>query len=177
MKITINELKLQIAQLVVEAKKKKEKEVKNRVRGEQIEAYGLYDEALDFSNPLGAYNLYRQQGAVNWGPQTSPGPQIDSTFANPNTGPTNESDERFIRSIIREVIANGLVPNDSAWSPMLEREAHPEFDSIWETALHWYDKAKEPDPENSKPSKGFEKSKYALDKKAQEKAGGKKKAK
>lgn len=34
------------------------------------------DERLDFSVPQGDYNVYRHQGAANWGPHTSTGPDV-----------------------------------------------------------------------------------------------------
>lgn len=64
-----------VGQLLLEAKKKKEKAEKLKYNPAPP-AYG-YAESLDFSAPLGAYNLYRSQGAVNWGPMTGPGPKID----------------------------------------------------------------------------------------------------
>jgi len=54
-----------------EVKKKKDQATVPRSDGHS------YSPALDFSAPLGAYNLYRSQGASNWGPMTGPGTQID----------------------------------------------------------------------------------------------------
>jgi hypothetical protein len=135
--LSINELKLEIAGLLAEARKKKAEPKK---RGRSVEAYGFFDEALDFSTPLGAFNLYRQQGVSNLGPYTADGPWIDSHFASPRVGPTGiaEADERALRALVREVIENGLVPSDSAWGPLTERE-EPAFESIWEAAMHYYD--------------------------------------
>lgn len=141
--MTLNELKITIAEMLEEAKKKKEKTDRLKAAsGTAKTAYGHYDEALDFSSPLGPHNLYRSQGAVNWGPYTGPGPHIDQNFANPNTRLNlKEGEETAIRQIVREVIEFGLVPPDSAWAPLMESRREPVFESIWEAALaenHWY---------------------------------------
>jgi len=152
--MNINELKLVIAEVLEEAKKRTEKAIKARENsGRAKNAYGTYAEALDFSWPLGPYNLYRQQGQVNWGPYTSDGPHIDQNFANPNTAMNtrmgsnthphlHESDDELaLRQVIREVIEYGLVPAESAWAPLME-SAPRQFDTIWEEAMHecdrWY---------------------------------------
>jgi hypothetical protein len=145
---TIDELKHQIAEILDEAKKKKEKSDKIKRMSAQIEAYGFYSEEHDFSEPLGARNLYRQQGAVNWGPMTSDGTHIDEkSIGNPNGGVSaskymKESDEKAIRSVVREVIENGLVDESSAWAPFLSKR-DPIFESTWEEAVYkineaWY---------------------------------------
>jgi len=125
-KMTLNELKLEIASILEEAKKQDKKEEDLEKKGHSIEAYGLYDEAFDYAQPLGALNLYAQQGAVNWGPYTSAGPTIDSSYADPQrnnaTANLKESDERALRSLVREIIENGLIPAGSAWAPLLRRE-------------------------------------------------------
>lgn len=143
-KMTINDLKLEIAEIIEEAKKKKEKAEKNTRFGKHMSAYGYYDESHDFSAPLGAHNLYRQQGAVNWGPFTSEGPKIDSGFQDPQatktTIPQNteltESEERAIRSVVREVVRYGLVPRDSAWGALVQerRDVAPKSNNPWEIA-------------------------------------------
>lgn len=148
MKMTINELKHQIAEILDEAKKKPEKAAKIKRMSAQIEAFGYYDESHDFSAPLGAYNLYRQQGAVNWGPMTSDGTHVDNKgVGNPNAGTAapymRENDERALRSLVREVIENGLVDESSAWAPFLSSQ-EPLFESTWEEAAYrlteaWYD--------------------------------------
>ena len=146
--MTMNELRLEIANIISEAKKKKDKAEKTKKRGASTTAYGLYDEALDFSAPLGAYNLYRQQGVVNWGPYTSSGPNIDSQFNNPNVGPMS-TNEAALRSVVRDVIKNGLIPEHSAWAPMVERENPSE--GTWGDASRlfeaWYDKTSSDDEE------------------------------
>lgn len=161
----LNELRLVVAEMLDEAKKKKEKEVALKKRGASVEAYGLYDEAFDFSAPLGASNLYRQQGAANWGPYTSGGPEIDSMFSDPNRGATQmrESEERAVRMLVREVIENGLVPPTSAWAPLTEkRKVMPVAESAWDAAAPlfeaWYDKFRESKKDApAKKPKGFEK--------------------
>lgn len=174
MKMTLNELKIEIAEILQEAKKKKEKAEKIKEKGASVEAYGLYDEAFDFSAPLGGYNLYKQQGAANWGPYTSAGPQIDSTFASPGLGTTElrESEEQALRALVREVIENGLIPPSSAWAPMLEKSRSP--GTAWESAQQlfeaWYDReqrAEKKDDEEPKGSKakGHEKTEYGAVKK------------
>lgn len=82
MRITIAELKDVLAGAVAEARRrvdeaKKKKEKAAAAKHEARPAAFSYDEALDFSAPLGAHNLYRSQGAVNWGPMTGPGTKID----------------------------------------------------------------------------------------------------
>lgn len=141
--MNINELKIVISEILEEAKKKKEKQILAKEASlNAISAYGNYANAFDFSAPLGAYNLYRQQGAVNWGPYTSNGPHIDSNFANPNTRLSmKESEEVAIRAIVREVIEHGLVPHDSAWAPMMERRQRVPVETPWQAALQecaWY---------------------------------------
>lgn len=141
--MNINELKVIIAEVLEEAKKKKEKEIKARENhGKAKNAYGYYSEALDFSWPLGPYNLYGQQGQVNWGPYTSGGQKVDQNFANPNTGLNmRENDEKALRAVVREVIEYGLVPSDSAWAPIMEASTPKSFDTPWEAAINecaWY---------------------------------------
>jgi hypothetical protein len=184
--MTLNELKLVVAEIIEEAKKKKEKADDLKKKGKSVEAYGLYDEAFDFSSPLGAYNLYRQQGAANWGPFTSDGPRVDSQFHSFTTGATSmkEGEEKAIRHVVREVIENGLVPSDSAWAPLVENEQlasrrmseSPSWERATDLFEAWYDKFKKDKEEPKKSqSKGYEKTEYKLDKKSQERASGKKK--
>ena len=154
--MSLNELKLVIAEILDEAKKKKEKVEKTRKRGAAVEAYGLYDEAFDFSEPLGAFNLYRQQGAANFGPYTAENMPYDGAYHHDNRGATqmHETDERALRSLVREVIQNGLVPNSSAWAPLLERDSKSGQGGIWEQAEHifeaWYDNVKKSSAKDGK---------------------------
>jgi hypothetical protein len=169
MRMTINELKHQIAEILDEAKKKKDKVDKIKRMSAQVEAYGFYSEEHDFSTPLGANNLYRQQGAVNWGPYTSAGTYVDhQNVGNPNSGFPWVKEEKILRSLVREVIQNGLVDESSAWAPFVQRQ-EPLFESTWEEAAYrideaWYDnfkKEKGKKSSSSKKSKGnFEKTSY-----------------
>lgn len=157
-KFTMNELKLEIAEILDEAKKKKEKVEDLKKKGAHIEAYGLYDEAFDFSSPQGDLNLYRNQGASNFGPYTSPGVRVDNNYSNPNGGITQmkESEEKALRALVREVIQNGLVPADSAWAPLMERQAKAQPQGTWgqARALYeaWYDDFKK-SKKDEKPKK------------------------
>ena len=164
MKLTLNEVKLLVAEMIDEAKKKKEKAAELKKRGPSIEAYGLYDEAFDFAAPLGAANTYAQQGAANWGPYTSPGLCIDSSFRDTSSGhiAMHEGDERALRALVREVIQNGLVPSNSAWAPLLERnKKDPCCESPWEAAgalfEAWYDRPKQSSKKSEKEHVGFSK--------------------
>jgi hypothetical protein len=142
MTMSLNELKLVIAEILDEAKKKSEKIEKTRKRGAAVEAYGLYDEAFDFSDPLGPFNLYRQQGQANFGPYTAENIPYDGAYHRDNRGAT-QVHEQAIRQVVRDVIQNGLVPGSSAWAPMLERES---ANGTWEEAGRlfeaWYDNIK-----------------------------------
>ncbi len=74
----LNELKALVRQVVLaEVKKKKspKKKGKKAEIPEESEKF-KYAEALDFSIPLGDFNVYRHQGAANWGPYTSQGPTV-----------------------------------------------------------------------------------------------------
>jgi hypothetical protein len=170
MKMTINELKRQISEIIEEAKKKDQKEKKFKRVGAQVEAYGFYDESHDFSEPLGVHNLYRQQGQVNWGPYTGVGPHVNQYGpANTNAVGLKETDEKALRSLVREVLENGLIGEESAWAPFLAKVSRePIFESSWHEAASmmneevleeaWYDKKDKPDSPEGK-SKGFEKDK------------------
>ena len=144
MKMTITELKHTIAEILDEAKKSKDKAEKIKRMSKQVEAYGFYTEEHDFSAPLGAFNLYRQQGASNWGPYTSAGVRIDKQNAgSPNNGPAGIHEERALRMLVREVLQNGVIAEDSAWAPFVSKP-EPIFESTWEEAVYrmneaWYD--------------------------------------
>lgn len=140
--MTLNELKLEIADILEEAKKKKIKADDLKKKGAAVEAYGTHDEAFDFSAPLDGMNLYKQQGGVNWGPYTNGGTTVDSAFENPNTGPKSVQ-ETALRAVVRDVIKNGLIPEHSAWAPLLKKEDVSE--GTWGDAMHmfeaWYSTA------------------------------------
>ena len=164
-KMNLNELKVEIASILEEAKKKDKKADDLEKKGKSIEAYGLYDEAFDFSQPLGAMNLYAQQGAVNWGPYTSGGPVIDSSFADPQrnnaTSNLKEEDEHALRTLVREVIENGLIPAGSAWAPVLNRVSKPfgTWDQAARMAEAWYDRDQKKSESPVKRGKGIDKAK------------------
>lgn len=67
MKIKLTELKQIIESIVLEARRKKK--TKKKDAASEPEKYKT-DENLDFSQPLGDKNLYKRQGASNWGPFT-----------------------------------------------------------------------------------------------------------
>ena len=169
MKMTIDELKHQIAEILDEAKKKDEKKEKMKRISAQVEAYGFYDEEHDFSQPLGPYNLYRQQGAVNWGPYTNSGTPVDHQNAgNPNAaGGLQEGEMKALRTLVREVIQNGLVDESSAWAPFIARP-EPIFESTWDEVAHrlteaWYDDFRKGGKKSSAKKKkgGSEKTSYS----------------
>lgn len=169
MKMTIDELKHQIAEILDEAKKTKEKKEKLKRMAAQVEAYGFYSEEHDFSPPLGVWNRYRSQGQVNWGPYTSYGTPVEhQNSGNPNqSGFLQIKEEKALRALVREVIQNGLVDENSAWAPFIER-AEPLFESTWEEAAYrideaWYDdfkKEKGKKDGDEKPKGNFEKTSY-----------------
>lgn len=135
MRINLQELRQMVDSIVAEAKKKKEKADKAERVPEPPEY--RYAEAFDFSAPLGAYNLYRSQGAVNWGPHTGPGPTIDDRLYVPKSVKDAHMAMESIQKLTR------VIPESSAWAPFLsearkvQKAAHG--NSVWESALHWYD--------------------------------------
>jgi hypothetical protein len=130
MKMTAESLRHLVEQIVAEAKKKKEKELDELT----VKNDGhIHDSKLDFSAPLGAYNLYRSQGQVNWGPHTSPGPKIDDQVRGSQYSIVRESS---LRQFIRGIIAESFGPDQSsAWASIVP----PATKNIWESAMHWYD--------------------------------------
>lgn len=173
-KKTISELRNSIAEILHEAKKAKKSSRKSSRRPPQVEAFGYYDKEHDFSEPQGVHNLYRQQGQVNYGPQTGGTPELANRGANNPNAPSaanqmKEGDEKALRALVREVIQNGLIDEQSAWAPFTKKQ-EPIFESTWEevsylTEKAWYDR-KDPDCETpkgneagSKP-KGFEKTSF-----------------
>lgn len=144
--LTLSELRVEIAEILTEAKKKAEKAEKAKKNGGRAAmAYGMYDEALDFACPLGELSLYRQQGAVNFGPYTSGGTSIDSRFADPNIGPgLRESEERVLRRLVREVLEMGHMSGESAWAPAMRERRSP--GNIWEEAAMHLEALGEPEP-------------------------------
>lgn len=68
----MNEDSVKVLKEIISEAKKKKKESDEKKYEAHPAAYS-YDEAFDFSDPLGEMNVYAQQGAVNWGPYTSKG--------------------------------------------------------------------------------------------------------
>jgi hypothetical protein len=116
MKVNLPEFKMIVADLVSEAKKKKKDEKKS-------DSF-QYAEAFDFSDALGAYNLYKNQGASNFGPYT---------------GTSSVQNDAVIRSIVKETIAEALSP----WRALAEsiKDKKPD-EGFWEKALKVSDKKK-----------------------------------
>ena len=73
MKISLKEIKELFNSTITEAKSKKKKKKEREEKKINPTGYS-YSESLDFSQPLGQYNLYKNQGGVNWGPMTGQGP-------------------------------------------------------------------------------------------------------
>lgn len=122
MKVTANELRDIIGDMVAEAKgKKKSKERKAAGGpGKGVEPSGFsYADALDFSAPLGPNNLYRRQGGSAWGPLTSAGTALTDNELEPK-----DVNEAAVRALVRHVISEGRTGRN-----------------IWEQAMHWYDHA------------------------------------
>lgn len=128
MSATIKEIKKVVSDVLAEAKKKKEKAIALK-HDPKPPAYG-YAEAFDFSAPLGAYNLYRNQGPVNWGPMTSAGTKIDDKIV-----PQRERLEAALRGIQTEAA------KPSSWERLSEAVDPQVPGNVWEAANHWYDHA------------------------------------
>lgn len=133
MKMKVNELRSYIKDVLSEVKKKKERAGKSAAILRK-DGYG-YSESFDFSAPLGAYNLYKSQGAVNWGPQTGPGTKIDDTIA----GSRVNADDRmrqYVGDVVKEVISN----DESAWKRLAEMDKSRM--NVWERAAAALDRKK-----------------------------------
>jgi hypothetical protein len=130
MKITVEQLRGMVTEAITEAKKKRKKdleEMESRPDGHMV------DSKFDFAPPLGGYNLYRSQGAVNWGPQTGAGSKVDDR-------PYGVKAESALRSAIRGMISEKLSPDPaSAWSAFSPSPAPKAPNGIWESAMHYYD--------------------------------------
>lgn len=131
MKISVPELKKLVEEVIAEAKKKKEDlEEDHRPDG------FVYDKNFDMSQPLGAYNLYRSQGPVNFGPFTGAGPKIDDR-------PYGAKNESALRTVLRGMIGEALMPDaSSAWMgvvPPAVPAPRSAPKNMWEAAMHWYD--------------------------------------
>lgn len=87
--------------ILAEAKKKKKEKEEKKSYDAKPDAF-KYDEAFDFSSPLGADNLYARQGQVNWGPVTSAGTKLDD------------------RVMGQKVELEAVKMNESAWDALEE---------------------------------------------------------
>lgn len=70
---TNKQIKKVIENVILEARKKKAKKKQGYVAKPSDYSYS---ESLDMSTPQGDKNLYKVQGASNWGPYTSAGEKI-----------------------------------------------------------------------------------------------------
>lgn len=128
MKISVPELRKLVEEVIAEAKKKKDDlEEEHRPDG------FVYDKAHDMSAPLGAYNRYRSQGAVNFGPYTGAGPNIDDR-------PYGVKSESALRTVLRSMIGEAIMPDpSSAWMGVVPPAPKRAPKNMWEAAMHWYD--------------------------------------
>lgn len=129
MKITINELRKIIKDVITEAKKKKTKDKKlEAAAGTQVYSSAA---AHDFSAPLGAYNLYKGQGAANWGPMTGPGQQVDDSIHT----------TKKLKEFVNRTFLDGSIPKSSYWRPLIERlnKKYSNPKDAWEVAKYTYD--------------------------------------
>jgi hypothetical protein len=128
MKYNLDEIRSIVEDVLSEASKKKDKSKKLKSKaGTAASAYGSYAEAFDFSAPLAGFNLYRNQGPVNWGPMTSGGTKIYDNITSGKKG----MEEAALRSVIRGVIGERV----SAWETLapLAEDVKVPARSIWES--------------------------------------------
>lgn len=89
---------------VLLAEVKKKKEYTSVPRADDYS----YSPAFDFSAPLGAYNLYRSQGASNWGPMTGPGTQIDASVSGKRASKRQRNESAWDSArVIAEAVGGG----------------------------------------------------------------------
>lgn len=118
MKTKQSEINKTIKRTLAEAKKKKEKALELK-HDTKPTGYG-YSESFDFSAPLGAYNLYKGQGAVNWGPMTGPGTKVDDRIAGQRAD---------IQTLTRDMVKEAAAP--SAWANLTEEKEVDEASATW----------------------------------------------
>jgi len=129
MKTSLYEIKKLVSEVLLsEAKKKKEKAEKLKYAAKPG-AYS-YDESFDFSAALGAYNLYRSQGATNWGPMTGPGTKIDDRILGQRA-----SSEAALRGVVKEAIREQVKGNPSPWVKANQMVEQKLSENVWEAAL------------------------------------------
>lgn len=116
MKITVEQLKAVIKDALIEAKKSK-KGKDAEADGDPTLAVPAYktDEKLDFSKPLGNENLYKKQGASNFGPYT---------------------EEKAIRMMVRQALSEMGGPVTGQQLPLCQHIfSHKNRNNIWENAM------------------------------------------
>jgi hypothetical protein len=133
MKVTITDMRRIVGELLVEAKRAKKgdkKESVSRAADALPQGYA-YVESLDFSQPLGADNLYHLQGQAGWGPQTWGGRGVvvdDNIVLNKDIFRFKEGTDRSAWEILGEAVRpKQTVNEDSAWY-MIEK--HMGFKSL-----------------------------------------------
>lgn len=130
MKITVEQLRGMVKEAINEAKKKKAKvaEAEKRPDGHVI------DKNQDYAPPLGGFNLYRAQGAANFGSYTNTSAPLDDRLYGTKM-------EAAIRQVVGKMISEELRPDPkSAWSRLVPEEKKVETPkNVWEAALHYYD--------------------------------------
>ncbi len=152
MKTTVKELREVIGQIISEAKKKKADKSKKPTKGVKPTGFS-FDEAFDFSAPLGSLNTYAQQGSANWGPLTT------SMFAG------ERRDESLAESAVRALVRQVIKEHDS--KAIAAFGGSGTRGNIWEKAMHWYDNQKL--GLGSQTSEGIEQKKLDNQKKAKKK--------
>ena len=139
MKITLKELRNLVADVIVEAKRKKRaSKKKDELEESDCQPREFSRSAVhDFSRPLGPESRYRQQGAANWGPYTA-----DVSEINDDTRGLRVDEEAALRTFLRGVIAEQILPEEPA-VPVEETADPPppasSFGNVWEAADRWYD--------------------------------------
>jgi hypothetical protein len=128
MKITVEQLRGMVQTAINEAKKKKAKvaEAEHRADGQ------IVDKNFDFAPALGGFNLYRSQGAANFGPYTNTPHSIDDRIYGTKM-------ESALRQAIGQMISEELSPDpSSAWAALVPQPVAVPT-NIWEAAMHYYD--------------------------------------
>jgi hypothetical protein len=139
-----DELFLESVQYLLTEAKKAEKGPKARVAEAQPHGF-FYNETYDFSQPLGADNLYHRQGMAAWGPDTHSPSGInvkDDIVMNKDVFRFKEG---LLRTLESGVIDEQLAPSSSAWEALNLQETYehtPADGSAWTDGYHWYDYAR-----------------------------------
>jgi hypothetical protein len=105
----MKELERVVAALLNEAKGKKKKKKDAEKDPEYIampKEYG-YADSFDFSKPLDIGNLYKNQGASNWGPYTADGSK-------------GEGSDKALRAAVREHVVSQIHKSNSPWTVLGE---------------------------------------------------------